>query len=396
MANTRKRRPFPGVYYITHRDNLPSIIKHGVLSHANAEKLPDIKTIYDSDVVNRRGNKRAPDGKTLWDFANFYFQPRNPMLYRVFRCDANPVVILHLKETLCKNAKYVAIGNAASSASEIVDADIGLARIQGADMQKFLQSPLWDSGDGETKRLMMSELLVPESASASFIDTVYVPDESEVAETAKMARGIHVVPFPRFFFGNNRQRQLRGTNITLIHGDMFFSQMQTLTISVNTVGVMGGGLAARARDNFPRLYVEFQKRCRTKELTTRSPYLYKEPYSFDEHLADDPSTLVNKPNNERWFLLFATKQHWRYPSKLEYLCDGLQWLKENAEKKGIKSLAMPALGCGLGDLRWDQVGPLMCQNLRELGIPCEIYLPLEPNKTIPDSQLSEEFLLNGV
>ena len=137
----------------------------------------------------------------------------------------------------------------------------------------------------------------------------------------------------------------------------------------------------------------FQKRCNTKELTTDTPYLYKDAYSFDEHLADSPETMKKTPNSERRFLLFATKQDWRNPSKLEYLHSGLQWLVENAAKSGIDSLAMPALGCGLGGLRWDQAGPVMCKYLRKLNIPCEIYLPQEHGKKIPDAQLSAEFLL---
>ena len=167
--------------------------------------------------------------------------------------------------------------------------------------------------------------------------------------------------------------------------------MQTLTISVNTVGVMGAGLASRAKENFPSLYVKFQEICRNKKLSTKTPYLYKEDYSYDAHMADEPNTLTEKPNDEKWFLLFATKEHWRYPSKMEYIKDGLQWLVENAKKENIRSLALPALGCGLGGLPWHTVGPKMCQYLHKLEIPCEIYLPREAS--IPDDQLSKEFLL---
>lgn len=395
MANPPKKSAFPGLYYITHRDNLPSIFRHGVLSHNNAAKLPEgeVKTIYNEQIVAGRGNKQTPDGKTLWDFANFYFQPRNAMLYRVYRCDLAPVAVLHLKNTLCQQAKYVAIGNAASNLSEITDARSGLKRIQQKKMQDVLRSSVWDSGDGETKRLMMSELLVPDAAPARFIDTIYVPDDTAAAEVAKHKKDAHVIAFPRLFFGNNKRYELSGAKISLIDGDMFFSPMQTLTISVNTVGVMGGGLAARARDNFPRLYVEFQKLCRTKKLTTDTPCLYKQEHSFDMHLADSPETLTNTPNGEHWFLLFATKQHWRNPSKMEYLEGGLQWLVDNAVKSGITSLAMPALGCGLGGLRWEQAGPVMCRYLHKLNIPCEIYLPQEQGKKIPDAQLSAKFLL---
>jgi len=204
---------------------------------------------------------------------------------------------------------------------------------------------------------------------------------------------VHVAPEPNLFFENSRTFKLRGTRISIVDGDMFFSNMQTITISVNTVGVMGAGLASRAKENFPQVYVAYQQLCRDGRLTTKSPYLYKEEYSYDAHMADDPDTLTQKPNDERWFLLFATKEHWRNPSRLEYLEGGLQWLLENAGKEGIKSLAMPALGCGLGGLPWDRVGPIMCRYLHKLDIDCEIYLPRETARRVPDAQLSEKFLL---
>ncbi|TET78476.1 DUF4433 domain-containing protein, partial [candidate division TA06 bacterium] len=58
---------------------------------------------------------------------------------------------------------------------------------------------------------------------------------------------------------------------------------------------------------------------------------------------------------------------------------------------GIKSIALPALGCGLGRLEWRAVGPLMCKSLSGLDIPVQIYLPAE--KEIPDELLSKDFLL---
>jgi len=389
---SRKKGVVPGVFYITHRDNLPSIFQHGVLSHEKASSLSHAK-VYDKEIVVHREGKKTPDGTSLWQFANFYFQPRNPMLYRVFRCERQDVAVLRLQKALIKRAHYVSIGNAASSASRFMDVKDGIAEIQGDHMQKILYAGSW--GDGEQKRLIMSELLVPNEAPPEYIDTVYVPNADIARKTLQqLPRQAHVAPEPNLFFENSKTSRLKGTKISVVDGDMFFSNMQTLTISVNTVGVMGAGLASRAKENFPQVYVAYQQLCRDGRLTTKSPYLYKEEYSYDAHMADDPDTLTKKPNDERWFLLFATKEHWRNPSRLEYLEGGLQWLLENAGKEGIKSLAMPALGCGLGGLPWHRVGPVMCRYLRELDIDCEIYLPRETTRRIPDAQLSEKFLLS--
>jgi len=171
---------------------------------------------------------------------------------------------------------------------------------------------------------------------------------------------------------------------------MFFSRMQTLTVSVNVVGIMGKGVASRAKYQFPDVYVEYQDACRRGQLKMGKPYLYKRESSADYELADEPATL-SKANAETWFLLFATKRHWREPADIQGIERGLQWLLENYKQQGIKELALPALGCGLGQLNWKDVGPLLCKYLSALDISVAIYLPVE--REIPEEQLAKEFLL---
>lgn len=74
----RKQIEVKSLYYITHRDNVPSILKHGILSHASIlDRTLPYHTIYDSDIVSNRQEKLAPNGQSLWQFANTYFQARN-------------------------------------------------------------------------------------------------------------------------------------------------------------------------------------------------------------------------------------------------------------------------------------------------------------------------------
>ena len=76
------RQLFQQLYYITHVENLPSIFNHGILSHRRiVDDRVQFTPIYDASIVSNRGQKTTPDGNTLWDFANLYFQPRNAMLY---------------------------------------------------------------------------------------------------------------------------------------------------------------------------------------------------------------------------------------------------------------------------------------------------------------------------
>lgn len=187
-------------------------------------------------------------------------------------------------------------------------------------------------------------------------------------------------------------RKQIGDNLSLVDGDLFFSRLQTLTIPVNLSGVMGKGLALHAKRKFLDVYVAYQDACRSKRITATKPYLYKREGSLDEELADFGADLAT-PNAVKWFLLFATKRKWRENSRLEDLEGGLDWVQRNFQTQHIKSLAMPALGCGLGGLDWKDVGPLMCKYLHGIGIPVAIYLPRE--RTIPREYLTEPHLLTS-
>jgi len=187
-----------------------------------------------------------------------------------------------------------------------------------------------------------------------------------------------------------RSRKQIGDNLSLVDGDLFFSRLQTLTIPVNLSGVMGKGLALHTKQKFPEVYFAYQDACRSKRITATKPYLYKREGSLDEELADHGSEL-STPNAVKWFLLFATKRKWRENSRLEDIEGGLDWVQRNFQAQAIKSLAMPALGCGLGGLDWKDVGPLMCKYLHGIGIDVAIYLPRE--STIPQEYRTEAHLL---
>jgi hypothetical protein len=122
------------------------------------------------------------------------------------------------------------------------------------------------------------------------------------------------------------------------------------------------------------------------------PYLYKRETSLDDELIDEPEIQADATaNGVKWFLLFATKEHWRYNSNIKGIEEGLKWILSNYKKEAIKSIALPALGCGLGNLDWKDIGPLMCHYLAQLDIEVRIYLPRE--KDIPKEFLSSEYLL---
>lgn len=384
-------RRIKNLYYITHINNIPSILRRGVLSHERVEVEQVQPTrIYDEQIISSRQKKTTPDGKSLWNFANFYFKPRNPMLYRVI-CEKpmEEIAVLALRADILKQpGVFVTNGNAASMLTQIFPASQLNEVI--AQIAKVIDQEWWKEEDG-TKRKIMAEVLVPDEVQPEYIDSIYVASHQSADKVKQMIgqSALPIIPQPDMFFQPQRRIKLT-ERLSVVGGDLFFSRLQTLTVSVNVVGIMGKGLASRAKYQFPDVYVYYQDLCRNKTIQMGKPYLYKRESSLDYQLADEPSTLTNA-NLETWFLLFPTKSHWREKADINGIKKGLQWLQENYKNEGIKSLAIPALGCGLGWLKWEEVGPIICQSLSLLEIPVQVYLPAE--KEIDKSFLSPDFLL---
>ena len=152
-------------------------------------------------------------------------------------------------------------------------------------------------------------------------------------------------------------------------GDIFESQAQTLVNTVNCVGIMGKGIALQFKNLFPGMYKEYVRRCRADEVKLGQPYLYKQ--------------LVGP-----WILNFPTKEHWRSVSRVSDIVAGVKYLEEQHKEWGIKSLAVPPLGCGSGQLEWNVVGPTLYRHLSRLDIPVELFAP----HGTPAEQLDLAFL----
>ena len=146
------------------------------------------------------------------------------------------------------------------------------------------------------------------------------------------------------------------SNVRVLIGDLFDSDAQTLTNTVNTVGVMGKGIALGFKKRFPDMYEDYVRRCEKKEVRLGQPYIYKRLFP-------------------PWILNFPTKDHWRSVARLSDIQAGLDHLADHYEEWGIESLAVPPLGCGEGQLEWRVVGPTLYRGLRRLAIPVELYAP---------------------
>jgi len=150
--------------------------------------------------------------------------------------------------------------------------------------------------------------------------------------------------------------------IIYIQENLFTSQAKVLVNPVNTVGVMGKGIAKKFKDLYPDMFKEYKEYCERGQLDIGKLWLCK--------------------TSDKWVLNFPTKKHWRNKSKVAYLEAGLQKFVETYAELGITSVAFPMLGCGNGGLDWEnQVQPLMEQYLSDLPINVYIHVWQPKNTT---------------
>lgn len=173
------------LYYITHVNNLPSILAKGILSHERikSEGVQNT-TIYLEHLVNKRGNKYTSDGKNLWHYTNLFFQPRNPMLFSVVRSKGKQnITVLRVSNTvLQKQGIFITDGIASNKLTRIYSQVEGLEVLQA--QKEMLQSDSWTSWidsnkvDHKVKRQLMAECLVPNQVDPRDIQQFIVADQS--------------------------------------------------------------------------------------------------------------------------------------------------------------------------------------------------------------------------
>lgn len=158
--------------------------------------------------------------------------------------------------------------------------------------------------------------------------------------------------------------------ITYVVGDLFKSPARVLVNTVNTVGVMGKGLAKDFKTIYPEMFKQYQLLCEKGQFNVGQLWLFK--------------------TNHKWILNFPTKKNWKHPSKIEYIDAGLQKFVSTYADKGITSASFPLLGCGNGGLDWErEVRPLMEYYLKNLPIDIYIHLNRENNHKIEQRNIHE-------
>ena len=127
--------------------------------------------------------------------------------------------------------------------------------------------------------------------------------------------------------------------IRFTKGNLLNSGAEALVNAVNTDGVMGKGIALMFKRAFPENYFSYRAACKKGEVRMGRMFVFER---------DD----MVRP---KWIITFATKKHWRNPSRLAWIREGLQDLRRVTGEREIRSLAIPALGAGLGGLVWGNV-----------------------------------------
>lgn len=127
--------------------------------------------------------------------------------------------------------------------------------------------------------------------------------------------------------------------IRYVEGNLLEAPVEALVNTVNTVGVMGKGIALMFKEAFPKNMKEYAQACKAKEVVTGKMF----PTQTHDFLGP------------QWIVNFPTKQHWRSKSKIEWIEDGLDDLKLFITSNHIQSIAIPPLGAGHGGLNWQDV-----------------------------------------
>lgn len=143
-------------------------------------------------------------------------------------------------------------------------------------------------------------------------------------------------------------------------GNLLEADVDAVVNTVNTVGVMGKGIALMFKEAFPANFHAYAEACEQGLLQVGQMFV----------------TENRSLSGPRWIINFPTKRHWRNRTRIEWIDEGLDDLKRVIEEKAVLSVAIPPLGCGNGGLAWSEVRPLIEQKLGEVrGVDVVVYEP---------------------
>ncbi|MEL6556911.1 MAG: macro domain-containing protein [Bacteroidota bacterium] len=143
-------------------------------------------------------------------------------------------------------------------------------------------------------------------------------------------------------------------------GNILDSDAEALINTVNTVGVMGKGIALQFKNAYPNNFKAYYQACKEERIDIGKLFVTKEG---------------NVSSGEKYIINFPTKKNWRKPSEYEYIEKGLDDLVNVIDSYKIKSIAIPPLGAGNGGLEWPKVKKLITKYLSKVDVEVIVYEP---------------------
>ena len=154
--------------------------------------------------------------------------------------------------------------------------------------------------------------------------------------------------------------------ITFTQGNLLEARAEALVNTVNTVGVMGKGIALMFKERFADNFRLYAAACKAKEVQTGRMFV----------------TSVHELDGPRWIVNFPTKQHWRAPSRMEWVVEGLQSLRRFLIEHQVASVAIPPLGAGNGGLEWTNVRKEIERALGDLDTDILVFEPSTQHQNV--------------
>ena len=350
-----------------HRDNLPWILEHGVHCRSGVLVDPAYIDIGNPDLIGRRDGRRVPvaPGGTLSDYVPFYFTPRSPMLLNIRtgyggirRRESDEIIILVSSLHRFRDMSLRFLFTDRHAYLKIAEFHADLARLDVIDWDILRHSDFKRDNDDLGK----FERYQAESAD------IRAGARRGAAGYRLLRRGCR-----RRIAGADRQGGWRNQSgcqtgmvllmITYTEGNLLEAEAEALVNTVNTVGVMGKGIALMFREAFPANTKAYEVACKAREVEVGRMFV------TERHELMGP----------KWIINFPTKKHWRHPSKLTWIEQGLVDLKRVIVERKMRSIALPPLGSGNGGLAWPAV---RAEITRALGDMPEVeVIVYEPTAT---------------
>lgn len=331
------------IFRITHIENVPWILKHGLHCRSSENRDPNFREIGNPDLIDKRRHRKIdlPPGGTLADYIPFYFTPHSPMLLNI--------------KTGCHGMRQTPMSDIVIFVSSLRTLAERKFPFVFTDRHAYLQTARFFTNLSD-----LNALDWPRLRARDFRRDPDEPDKFERYQAealvhqhlpvdALLGIGCHgaahsrapewVVELSGRFPQSGGATRLVLLMIRYIQGNLLEASAEALINTVNEVGVMGKGVALMFREAFPENTRAYEAACKAGEVRVGRMFVTRN------------ADLMGP----RWIINFPTKQHWRHPSRLEWVQEGLRDLVRVLHKNGIRSVALPALGCGNGGLEWTRV-----------------------------------------